>query len=342
MAYFNTTTSITGTPDAIANTPTTNQILFTEGTVAAPVISFQTPPTALSAGVWYNNTGINPAATLQGVAISGPGGVLRAQFGATSQTFVSNTTIDATLGPANLYTNGADSWANQGNIQTHGAVAGALPAGKIISGNPGVVLGGGLVRASVTASCDWEDGHLGNTQRLHFTASDVMPLTPGRQFWTMNGGGGIPRHEPPVAAATIADFQTYCVSKVIPTGFTTGKTMSIITQGGPAGAVPSVGALALSGGGARLEVYYYEVGGAGSAPGTWNPPGVDITPVAPAPLRTDTELILNPTGAATPTSGTGSAGVGASTLFIGMTFTIPTMGPPPNGILGGYFDIERR
>ena len=137
---------------------------FTEGAVAAPVISLQTPPTALSADTWYNNTGGNPAATVHGVAISGPGGVLRAQFGATSQTFVRTTTMDATLGTANLFTNGADSGLLQGNIQTHGAVAGALPAGKIISGNPAIKLGGGLVRASVTASCDWEDGHLGNTE----------------------------------------------------------------------------------------------------------------------------------------------------------------------------------
>ena len=142
---------------------------------------------------------------------------------------------------------------------------------------------------------------------------------------------------PPVAAGITGAF-TFCVSKVIPTGFTIGKFMSIITQG----ASPR----SLSAGGANLSVFYYAVGGPLMPPGgaTWVPPGVEITPIAslgppPVVLQTDTELPFNPPGA-TPTSGTGSS-TGASTLFIGMTFTIPSLLPVPDGVMGGYFDIIR-
>ena len=109
--------------------------------------------------------------------------------------------------------------------------------------------------------------------------------------------------------------------------------MSIITQG--------IAPLSLAGGGANLSVFYYAVGGVGTA--TWNPPGVDITPVAVGPvvLQTDTALPFNP-GGPTPTSGTGNpAAGGVPTLFIGMTFTIPSMVAAPQGVMGGYFDIRR-
>ena len=342
MAYFNTATSITGTPDAHANTGSA-QILFTPGALALPVISFSA---STNSGVWYNATGVNPPSVSAGLAISSAG-AQRAQFGGTTQTFMGNTLIDGSFGGAaggSLFTN---MGIGTGDIWAHGsAVVGlpSIPTGRVISGNPTTRLGGGLVRASLTKFCDWEDGHLGNTERLHFTASDVMPLAPGRQIWTMNGGGGAARNEPPVTTVGggIGGPFTFCVSKVIPTGFTIGKNMSIITQGGPAGAVPPIGPLALTGVGANFAVYYYEVGGAGVGAGTWNPPGVDITPVPPQPLQTDTVLQLNHS-ATPPTSGTGSGSVGGvSTLFISMTFAIPTMGTAPNGILGGYFEIRKQ
>ena len=65
----------------------------------------------------------------------------------------------------NIYTNAVDP---AGKIQTYNG-------GKIISGNTATpVMGAGLIRASSTPTADWEDGHLGNSEAIFFTAADFI------------------------------------------------------------------------------------------------------------------------------------------------------------------------
>jgi hypothetical protein len=52
----------------------------------------------------------------------------------------------------------------------------ALGGGQIISGNPGSLVGGGLVRASATSGHDWEDGHMGNSLFLTFLGSEFSQM----------------------------------------------------------------------------------------------------------------------------------------------------------------------
>ena len=189
----------------------------------------------------------------------------------------------------------------------------------------------GIQRLSAAPGIGWQDGHLGNNERLYFTATDVMPTGPyavGRTH-TIWQQGGIAR--PPVVYSTGPTFNTnWCVSKVLPTGFVLGKEMCIITQGGGGPPPPAVPPLAL----ASLSVVWYPMLAA-----TWGL-GTDVTPTAPPnpALQTDTALAFG--GAGSAISGTG---VGSEQIIVSIQFDCPAMTAIvyPQGIIGGWISILR-
>ena len=105
--------------------------------------------------------------------------------------------------------------------------------GQIICGNTSTpVAGGGIIRASSITGCDWEDGHLGNSEALIFTPSDFLCANPaaGRvgaittafvnvcnngTGW--NGASGGRFGTPSLCTATAADV--IVATKLIPKGF---------------------------------------------------------------------------------------------------------------------------
>jgi len=155
MAFFNTPTQLVGTPLAEVSG---NQVLFADGISGEPIIAFLNHQTY---GIFFEPSGI--------IATSGPGlaivanGVERLHCG-TSNVVVPNTNLICSGGAirTTLAVGLGDIWAFGG--------------GQIISGNPGVTTGGGLVRASAAGPTphDWEDGHLGNSEFIYFTAADFV------------------------------------------------------------------------------------------------------------------------------------------------------------------------
>ena len=157
----------------------------------------------------------------------------------------------------------------------------------------------GIQRLSATAGIGWQDGHLGNDVRLYFTATDVMPtVSSGPRTVVQWQQGGTSR--PPVVYSTSPTPNTsWCVAKLLPTGFALGKEMCIMTQdfGNPVGPSPPGSPLALT-----LSVVWYPMSGV-----TWSLAGAtDVTPTVPTNpvIQTDTALALGGVGAPS-LSGTG-------------------------------------
>ena len=167
IAYISTTPdTISSTADAEASVGT-NQILFSNGSAAVPVVSFQSDT---DEGLFLQTSSLlitnGPFAGVgPGTAISA-GGSLVLHVGTTG--FAPNHQFGQRLGDfiniaGNIYTNAAPPL---GLIQSYNG-------GQIICGNTITpVVGAGIMRCSSSSNCDWEDGHLGNSRQLVFTPSD--------------------------------------------------------------------------------------------------------------------------------------------------------------------------
>ena len=174
-----TTTTMTSSQDVIAgvgNIPVTNQILFSNGTQAAPVIAFQSDP---GSGVYLAD--------------------------------VSNVAIVAGGKRKLLITNDE----------------GAFGGGNTINGINVGIRGGqwdiscGIQRMDQTGTSGWQDGYLGNYERLYFTATDLNVV----------GAAGTASYQisvpqPPLlfGSGSIISVQPVICTKVIPCGFTLPNT----------------------------------------------------------------------------------------------------------------------
>ena len=115
----------------------------------------------------------------------------------------------------NIYTNAVPPL---GLIQSYNG-------GQIISGNTITpVMGGGLIRASGTTGADWEDGHLGNSEFIYFTAQDFT-CDNGTRFLTQvtagspGAGPGLAGRWGPFAIYTTTANHNLVAQKLIPKGF---------------------------------------------------------------------------------------------------------------------------
>ena len=180
----------------------------------------------------------------------------------------------------------------------------------------------GIHRLSAISGSGWQDGHLGNHERLYFTATDVMPSTAGPRTLVTWQQGRVPPCPPPVVYSSTSSpipNVDWCISKLIPTGFGIGNRVCIITQGGsPAGYILN-----------SISVCWYNLSEC-----SWKL-GSDISP--PPPLFTDTALALQATSTV---SGTGSAN---PQIIVSIQFQCTALAgqPPPEGIVGGWIEIQR-
>jgi len=189
----------------------TNQLLFTDGTNTAPVLSFQTLTTL---GIWRNTVASTHAGA--GLAISS-GSQQIIQYSAIGTHQIIG---DYNQEVGGIYTNANGS---AGHIQTIGG-------SKIINGNPGVVAGDGIVRASLVTANSWEDGFMGNANSINFTPTDfhasdpLISVTIENQF----GAGSTPSGIYGVTTTAIGDtFAGITAMKIIPKGFQISATNKV-------------------------------------------------------------------------------------------------------------------
>ena len=314
MAFFNTSTQLVGTPLAEVSG---NQILFGGGGVgnaAAPSISFltdasqgiylQASSTLLPAPAPFAAIGPGPAVAVDGTRVLGFGSagfVPNYQIGQWEGDFINIT--------GNIYTNDP-----VGKIQSYGG-------GEIISGNPGAIVGGGLVRASAGANTDWKDGNCGNFERLYFTFTDFHGPMAGATTWNFPGTG--PRFNKGVAYGVAGPW---IASKLIPVGFRlpNGARVNILTE--PTLAISFAG---------RLSVQTVLVSDTGAAGG-----GAGSTFVFHGPALTPATSNTPSSLSNTPSTGSGT-GTGTHTemITIEVQFNVAPVGP--EGLIGAYVDIER-
>ena len=169
IAFFQTPTAISGTPDAITDIAT-KQILFTDGTAAHPVIAFQGDA---DTGIYLpgtNAVGISAAGTLE-LAISA--NHVSAQEGAVGNpSYNFGLTGDTDTG---MYRVGPDTIGfSTGGVQKV-TITDTAGGGMINGINIGTTASiAGIRRLSATAANSWEDGHLGNSDAIFFTATDFV------------------------------------------------------------------------------------------------------------------------------------------------------------------------
>ena len=214
LAYISTTPdTISSTADAEASVGT-NQILFSNGSAAVPVVSFQSDT---DEGLFLQTSSLlitnGPfAAVGPGTAISA-GGSLVLHVGTAG--FVPNHQFGQRLGDfiniaGNIYTNAAPPL---GLIQSYNG-------GQIICGNTSTpVVGAGIMRCSSSSNCDWEDGHLGNSKLLVFTPSDFTVGSASTRALGTQSQQPDPSPRPSFWYGTTSADGIIVAQKVVPKGF---------------------------------------------------------------------------------------------------------------------------
>ena len=185
MAWWDSPTTITGTPDAITSIGT-NQILFNSSSnPLAPPIGFQAP---------YADCGIfRYGGAIDCVAVSAGGQQI------------------------------VNFWNGVG-IGSVGMAAG-LNLG--LAASPPLTLR--RLTSVGTNGTNWNDGHLGNAERLYFTSTDFQSNNPARIFYDSVSRGQ------PVVTYTNAAGVHIVASKILPCGFRLPSDFNfcILTDGGP-------------------------------------------------------------------------------------------------------------
>ena len=95
---------------------------------------------------------------------------------------------------------------------------------------------GGIARASLNNLTNWQDGHLGNCERLYFTATDFHPTTTfdlSNALWDISGPIGGSTTEPTMAYGV----RTWIATKILPVGFQidSGANINILGNWNPNG-----------------------------------------------------------------------------------------------------------
>ena len=223
IAYISTTPNIiSSTADAEASVGT-NQILFSNGSAAVPVVSFQTDT---DEGLFLQTSSLlitnGPfAAVGPGTAIT-VGGSLILHVGTAG--FVPNHQFGQRLGDfiniaGNIYTNAAPPL---GLIQSYNG-------GQIICGNTSTpVVGAGIMRCSASGQCHWEDGHLGNPAQLVFTPSDFTVGSANTRALQTQSSQPDPATRNSRWYGTTSSDGIIVAQKVVPKGFVIDNESTVI------------------------------------------------------------------------------------------------------------------
>ena len=231
-----------------------------DGSHLAPSYSF-TDHT--DSGMYYNSTALHPAGVTEGVAIS-TGGVNRFQIGGNGNASLTTGTLHIASGGISV-TSG-NVLLGSGNVNIASGQLNTTGGGTITSGKTGAVFGKGLIRASAQApGHDWEDGHLGNSEALVFTATDFISGLSSRpnNITTINPAGFS------LLVSENTQIVEYIAIKVIPKGFaiTAFDTLTIWAE-------PNGGAW--GGGNPRYEVQGQSLALTGNSTSTSTSTGVFV------------------------------------------------------------------
>ncbi len=283
---FNNTGVFGGASGALYDTTGVGQVQLAAGSESAPMLAFSDGTHPLG----NYDTGIyRVQADTLGIATRG----------------VQQVTITTSASPAVLPT---------GMIRGLNVGTNALPPGTDRQG---------IQRLSANSRIGWQDGHLGHSERIYFTSTDVMPGTAGPRTLVTWQQQGFSR--PPIVYSNSITSPipntVWCISKVVPTGFLLGKAMCIVTQ-------DTANPKTIS----NLSVVWYSMSGTGWSSAAIN----DVTPLAP--WETDTNLVMQNIG--NDISGTGGA---QPQFIVSIQFQSPALAAIayPEGIVGGWIEIRR-
>jgi len=204
---------------------------------------------------------------------------------------------------------------------------------------------GGIARASLNHISNWQDGHLGNCERLYFTATDFHAAGPSGFFGA--------QYDVAIGQPTYAYGElSWIATKLLPVGFRiasgAGNNIAILGYWHPTGAAADCTTAQI----ASLELYATNITHDGQPTTTLCVPAAGFaaftTPIGivmalPAILNSPNQIT-----SASQTSGMGVTGGGATggpTIMITIKVTLATIigGAPVagEGITGAFIDISR-
>jgi hypothetical protein len=227
MAYFTGPETIASTPAAIVETTGTGQILLDVGSEASPTLAFQGGDT--DTGIYHpanNQIGVSAGGNIEmGISTAGVS-VQEGSESIPSYNFGLTTVPDTDTG---MFRIDHDTIGfSTGGVQK----VGIFPAdsGDFIEGinvgKPGSPATAGIRRLSEVAANSWEDGHMGNSAALIFTATDFRQESSTRSQQVTSS-------QPDPAAASsrwyglISNDGDVVAQKVVPKGFVIDDTCEI-------------------------------------------------------------------------------------------------------------------
>jgi len=226
MAYFNGPESITSTPAAIVETAGTGQILLDAGSEALPTLAFQGDT---DTGIYQpanNQIGVSAGGNIEmGISTAGVS-VDEGSESIPSYNFGLTTVPDTDTGMFRIDTDTIGF--STGGVQKVGIFP--TDSGDFIEGinvgKPGAPATAGIQRLSEDPDNSWEDGHMGNSTALIFTASDFRQESNTRSQQVTSS-------QPDPAAASSRWYGLISIDgdvvaqKVVPKGFLIDDTCEI-------------------------------------------------------------------------------------------------------------------